>query len=107
MLVSCLKWYVLKVCDALEDSHCVLLSADEVPGSCSHVSRAGTGLVSSATVLQCVPCQLMDRCSQCRLLVGQDVGWEQGQPEDLGGIKEQERPVWDSSWLLARTTGFN
>lgn len=55
------------------------------------------GPASSATVLQCVPCQLMDRCSRCRLLMGQGVGWEQGQPEGLGGIQEQEQPVWDSS----------
>lgn len=75
MLVSCLKWHVLKACDALEDSHHVLLSADEVPGACGHVSGAGTGLV---TVLQCVPCQLRDGCSWCRVLVGQDVTWQQG-----------------------------
>lgn len=75
MLVLCLKWHVLKTCCALEDSHCVLLSAAEVPVACGHVSGAEAGW---GTALQHVPCPLRDRCSWCLVLVGQDVIWEQG-----------------------------
>lgn len=79
--MACLKGRV-----ALEDPHHILLSADKVPGACVHVRV---------------------RRSWCHVLLGQEVSREQRQPRGLGGSWEQEQLVWDSSWFLARTVGFD